>query len=411
MVDEFEDKLAKLVKKYDTPVGSLSDIALPAKFITTGNIAIDHIIGGGMPLGRLVELAGPPSSGKTTTALQTAAALQKVIIAGGDEELGIKADDKILYLDYEATIDQEYCKALGLDIDHNSFLLTQPDSLEDGANLAVGLIETGRIRLVIWDSVASMMPSAKAEAEIGKSLPAVQAKLMSDLGQKLVPLLYEHQTLNIFVNHLREVLDMSGRRPAHLGPKMSTPGGVALKFYESVRVEYKQLQQIKEKGLDHLSGEIIDIPAATNVEVKITKNKVAPPFKKAVVRVRFGRGFDNFWTAMQILLAGKEVMYSQGYYYFHKVEDKGLAPEWMERAKTGTQRPNIRTDERLFEAADDHPDWRDAVIAHASDFLKTNSVVMKAVTPQEQEDADALAAELDALVPPAEGDKRVGLSA
>lgn len=410
MADAFDSILAKAQKKYNLAVGPLSQIAQDATFITTGNIAIDHIIGGGLPLGRSVELAGPPSSGKTTTALQTAAALQKVIMAGGDPEKGIREDDKILYLDYEQTIDQRYATALGLDIDHESFLLTQPDTLEDGANLAVELIGTGRIRLVIWDSVAAMMPSAKSEAEIGKSLPAVQAKLMSDLGQKLNPLLYEHKTLNIFVNHLREVLDMSGRRPAHLGPRMSTPGGVALKFYASVRVEYKQIQQIKEKGIDPLSGEEVDTPGATNVEVKVTKNKVAPPFRKAIVRVRFGRGFDNFWTALQILLAGKEIMYSAGYYYFHKVEDAGLAPDWMARAQTGTQRPNIRTDKAVFAAADEHPEWREAVIRHAADFLTSNGELeVKAASPEEIEAEEALEKELAELLPGAKDGNRVQL--
>lgn len=410
MADAFDSILAKAQKKYNLSVGPLSQIAQDATFITTGNIAIDHIVGGGLPLGRSVELAGPPSSGKSTTALQTAAALQKVIMAGGDPSKGIRADDKILYLDYEMTIDQKYAEALGLDIDHESFLLTQPDTLEDGANLAVELIGTGRIRLVIWDSVAAMMPSAKSTAEIGKSLPAVQAKLMSDLGQKLNPLLYEHQTLNIFVNHLREVLDMSGRRPAHLGPKLSTPGGVALKFYASVRIEYKQIQQIREKTRDPLSGEEVETPGATNVEVKVTKNKVAPPFRKAIVRVRFGRGFDNFWTALQILLAGKQIMYSTGYYYFHKVEDRGLAPEWMARAQTGTQRPNIRTDKAVFAAADVHPEWRDALIQYAAEFVKDNSnLEIQSATPEEIEDEEAVEKELAELLPGAKDGNRVNL--
>lgn len=398
---DFNAQLEKLQKKYDTPVGKLSDIALPATFITTGNLAIDYIIGGGMPLGRMVELAGPPSSGKTTTALQTAAALQKLIKAGGDPKLGVKPDDRILYLDYEATLDQDYAMALGLDIDDETFLLTQPDSLEDGSNLALGLIETGRIRLVIWDSVASMLPSAKAEAEIGKSLPAVQAKLMSDLGQKLVPLLYEHQTANIFVNHLRDVLDMSGRRPAHLGPKKDTPGGVALKFYESVRLEYKQLQQLKEDVLDPFSGELVSTPMATNVEVKVAKNKVGKPFKKATVRVRYGVGFDNFWTALSLLVSSKEIMYSAGYWYFHKVEDKGLAPDWMPRAKTGTQRPNLRTEAAVFEAADEHPEWRDNVIEYARQILTSSDDVdlRVAAEPQDQEELEATEAVLNSIAP------------
>lgn len=415
MTDDFAAKLAQVQKKYKTGVGAISKIAQPAYFISTGNMALDKIIGGGLPLGRSVELAGPPSSGKTTTALQTAAIVQKIILAGGGDILGtdgtvfrISADDKILYLDYEQTIDQEYCKKLGLDIDDDSFLLTQPDTLEDGANLATDLIETGFIRIVIWDSVASMTPSAKAEAEIGKSLPAVHAKLMSDLGQKLNPLLYKHQTLNIWVNHLKEVLDMSGRRPAHLGPKMGTPGGVALKFYASVRIEYKQIKNIKEKAIDPLSGQAVETPGATEVEVKVTKNKVAPPFKKAVVRVRFGRGFDNFWTALMFLIASKEIMYSTGYYYFHKIEDQGLAPEWMPRASTGTKRPNLRGDATVLQAADDHPEWRDAVIEYAANLLKgADLTVVPAKSPEESEAEAEADRELAEILPVLDDGNRV----
>lgn len=393
MADDFAAKLAQVQKKYKTGVGPISKIAQPSFFLSTGNMALDKIVGGGLPLGRAVELAGPPSSGKTTTALQCASCLQKIIIAGGGDIIGtdgsifhISADDKILYMDYESTIDQDYCVALGLDIDHDSFLLVQPDTLEDGANLAIELIETGKIRLVIWDSVASMLPSSKAQAEIGKSLPAVQAKLMSDLGAKLVPLLYRNQTLNIWVNHLKEMLDMSGRRPAHLGPKLGTPGGVALKFYESVRIEYKQIKNIKEKEIDVLSGQEVETPGSTEVQIKVVKNKVAPPFKQAVVRVRFGRGFDNFWTALMFLISAKEIMYSQGYYYFHRVEEHGLAPEWMPRVQTGQKRANIRTDAAILQAADDHPEWRDAVIQYAAALLKeTDAKIIGGQSPEEAE--------------------------
>jgi recombination protein RecA len=417
MVDAWEAKLAQVQKKYQTGVGPISKIAQPSYFLSTGNMALDKIIGGGLPLGRAVELAGPPSSGKTTTALQCAAGLQKIIIAGGGKIRGtdgsifeIKATDKILYEDYEATIDQEYCTALGLDIDHDSFLLVQPDTLEDGANLAIELIETGHVRMVIWDSVALMLPSAKAQADIGKSLPAVHAKLMTELGAKLTPLLYKNQTLNIWVNHLKEQIDMSGRRPAHLGPKMGTTGGVGLKFMESVRIEYKQIKNIKEKGIDVLSGEEVETPGATEVQVKVVKNKVAPPFKQAVVRVRFGRGFDNFWTALMFLITQKEIMYSQGYYYFHKIEDKGLAPEWMPRAKTGNQRPNLRGDATVLQAADDHLEWRQAVIDYAAELLKDADIkVITAKSPEEAEAEEEVAREVDAAFPVSLDGNRVEL--
>lgn len=414
MTSDFEAKLKQVQKKYRTGVGAISKIAQPAYFLPTGNMALDKIIGGGLPLGRSVELSGPPSSGKTTMALQTAALLQKMIKAGGGEIVGtdgtvfhITADDRILYMDYEYTIDQKYCKALGLDIDDDSFLLAQPDTLEDGANLATELIETGMIRLVIWDSVASMTPSAKAQAEIGKSLPAIQAKLMSDLGQKLNPLLYEHQTLNIWVNHLKELLDMSGRRPAHLPPKTGTPGGAALKFYASVRVEFKQIKQIKEKGIDPITGLEVETPGATEVEVKVTKNKVAPPFKSAIVRVRFGRGFDNFWTALMFLIATGKIKYSQGYYYFHNLEEvEGIVPDWMPRVQSNN-RPNLRGDATVLAAADEHPDWRDAVIAYAESLLKESDVeAIPAQSPEESEAEAAFEREIADLLPRHEDDER-----
>jgi recombination protein RecA len=410
LADALEALLKNANKKYNLSVGPISEIAQEAHFITTGNIAIDHICGGGLPLGRSVELAGPPSSGKTTTALQTAAELQKVIIGGGDPARGINPDDKILYLDYEQTIDQDYCTALGLDIDHPSFLLTQPDTLEDGANFAREAVGTGRIRLVIWDSVASMVPSMNAQNEIGKSMAFTQARLMSDLGQQLNPLLSKHNTLNIFVNHLKTVLDMTGRRPSHLPPAKDTPGGASLKFYASIRLEFKQLQQIQETVIDPLSGEEVKTPGATNVEVKVTKNKVAPPFRKAVVRVRFGKGFDNFWTAMQLLMAGKEVMHQAGYFYFHKVAEVGLAPDWMKRIEKGQQRPYIRTEKRLFAEAEAHPDWRQSVIEHAAAFVRENKGVLKNITPEDLEAKEAAEAaideEIDDLLPaPTEGKK------
>lgn len=368
--------LASAQKKYNLRVGSLSAIAEDVLAISTGNLAIDNIIGvGGVPIGRLIELYGPQSSGKTTTALQAAAELQRIIIAGGDSSRGISASDRIIYLDYEHAMDPEYCKKLGLNTDHESFLFTQPDSLEDGANFVREIVPTGAVRLIIFDSVAAMVPSAKSEAEVGKSLPAVQAKLMSDFLAPLVSMLHTNNCTAIFLNHIFEVMEM--RRPG-MAPRTSTPGGRALKFYASVRIEYKQIGNIKTSVVDAITQETIEQISATNVRVKVVKNKVAAPFREAVVRVRFGKGFDNFWTALQILVAHKSVMYSTGMFYFHKVPE--LAPEWMPRASTGTQRPYLKGEKALFGSADKYPEWRDAVIAKAYEVVNADPSALDAIT-------------------------------
>jgi len=376
-------------KKYKTNVGPLSTVATGVKVISTGNIAIDHIIGvGGIPLGRLIELYGPPSSGKTTTALQTAANLQKIIMSGGDSSLDIGPDDVIVYLDYEHAMDEDYAKALGLDTDHPSFLFAQPDTLEDGANLFRELLATGRVRLAIFDSVAQMLPSAKASAEIGKSLPAVQAKLMGDFTSALVPELYNNNCAAIFLNHAREVMEMGGGRRPGMPARITTPGGVSLKYYASLRIEYKQAGNLKTEEIDEITKEKKEQVNATNVKVKVVKNKVARPFREAIVRVRYGTGFDNFWTALQILVANKLVMYSTGYYYFHNLAEDGLAPEWMPRAATGTKRPNIRTEKNLFQAAEDHPEWAKGLIAKAHAVLQAPNAKSIDDASEDSEDED-----------------------
>lgn len=370
--DALDAVLESASKKYDLSIGRMDEITSDTKFFSTGNIAIDYAIGGGIPLGRSVELHGPPSSGKTTSALQAAGVLQKIICAGGDPELGIKPDDKILYLDYEQAMDPEYAKALGLDLAHESLLFTQPDTLEDGANLTLDALKTGRVRLVIIDSVAAMNPSAKAEAEIGKSLPAVAAKLLKDFGVTLNSVLHKNNAAAIFINHEMEKMDMGGARRPGMPAATTTPGGIALKYFASVRVQFKQIKQNKSGEVDPLTGEIVERVRSTDVRVKVIKNKVAPPFREAVVKVRFGKGFDNFASALTILLANKKIMHSAGMYYFHNAEADGLAPDWMARATTGQQRPYIKGRDNLDAMADDHPDWREAVIALAQQIANEN---------------------------------------
>lgn len=363
--------LASSDKKYNITAGSMNEVADDVTFISTGNLAIDYMLGGGIPLGRSVELSGFPSSGKTTTALQAAVWLQKVIMAGGDEKLGIRADHRILYMDYEQAMDKKYAKALGLDLDHESFLYSAPDSLEDGAEFILAALETDMVKFVIVDSVAAMIPNAVAENDVSKSLPAAAAKSLAVFGKKLNPLLAQHNAIVIFINHLMEKIEMGGARRPGMPTPTTTPGGMAMKYFASVRVEYKQMKQHKGTIYDKVSGTDVPAVVSTDVRVKSVKNKVAPPFREAIVRVRFGKGFDNFWTAMSVLIGNKLVMYQGGHWYFHKVEDKGLAPEWMKRAATGTQRPYIKGEKTLFKMADKHPEWVEGLVALAKEVLES----------------------------------------
>lgn len=371
--DALEEILAKASKKYDGLVlGSADDVVQKVNVISTGNLAIDTIIGiGGFPLGRSIELYGPPSCGKTTTALQAAAELQQIIRSGGDASRGINADDRIIFWDYEQTIDLEYAKALGFDMeDKKTVILSQPETLEQGANATLDMVKTGRIRLVIFDSMAAMNPSAKAEAEIGKSLPAVQAKLMKDFTMNMNAVLMQYNCTAIYLNHQVESMQMGGR--PGMPPKISTPGGAAPKYFSSLRLQYVQIKQNKGTRIDPLTNQPQEFPISTDVKVKVVKNKVAPFGREAIVRVRFGRGFDNLWSALQVLIANKKIMYSTGYFYFHNLVDYGLVPDWMERAKTGTNRPFVRGEEHLYEIADKNPDWREGLIAVAESIVKDN---------------------------------------
>lgn len=359
------DAVFAKAKKSGLNVGPLGSTIEDQKWLPTGNIAIDNAFGGGIPMGRQLEFFGPTGCGKTTLVLQACVALQKVIKAGGDKDLGITADDVILYVDYEGTVDLRYAVALGFDVEHDSFRIMQPDTLEEGADLIQAAVATGGVRLVVVDSVAAMVPSAQAEAEsVGKAQVAVTARLLKTFGQNLNPLLRNNNATVLWINHETDVIG-GFSRPGMPTPT-TTPGGKALKYFATIRAQFRPIKNYKGEWTDPLTGEVKEIREQTDVRLTIVKNKVGNAYREAILRVRFGRGFDPFWTSLQILLSAKKVMYGEGKYYFHNLEDEGGAPKWMDRMKSGTFRPYVSkgTDDRkLFKTADQHPEWRQFIIS------------------------------------------------
>lgn len=388
--------------KYGSPVGTLDTISSPSHFITTGNMSFDLALGGGFPLGRLVELAGPPSCGKTTLATMAAAALQKLIMSGGDPTRGIKVNDVILYVDFENAVDKDYMRKLGVDTGDTSLRFTQPDFLESGAQLILDAMRTGRVRMVVVDSVAGMNPRAVSEADVGKSLPAILAKTLTPWGTTLQGVAKEHNCLVVFINHEKEVMSMGGR--PGMPAVVSTPGGVALKYFQSQRLSFRQGSKIYIDYKDPVLKVVERRAVGSDVHMTVVKNKVAPPYRKALARVRENRGFDNFWSAMSILLAHRIVASEAGgMFYFHKLAEAGLVEDWMTMSAPKAQtpaRPYIRGLENVYTAADEHPAWRDAIIAYTETILPTLLADVAVGSPddmEEEEETDEDLAELDAI--------------
>lgn len=353
------DVLRDVTKRHGLAIGTASEVVQPVTALTTGNLAIDYLTGvGGLPCGRITELYGQPSSGKTTTALQAAAELQKRIIENGAEEY-------IAYLDFEHALDRDYCGALGLDVNHPSFVIVQPNWLEEGADIGEQLISTGKVRLSIWDSVAKMTPR---ELEFGVRTQAMErARLLKALLERQVALLYQTGCAGVYLNHMTEAVSMGPTRPG-MPPTETSPGGKALKFYASIRLAYKQIKNIKGQALDALSGEATAQDIATIVKVRVSKNKVGNPFRVAEVRVRYGAGFDNLWSALQVLKAHKRIVEAPGgMFYFDKAKVPQLVHDDMDTSGTG--RPYLRGEPALLRFGQDHPQWRDAVIATATEVI------------------------------------------
>lgn len=265
---DLNDALTKIEKNYGKgAIMRLGDKAnVDVGVIPTGSLLIDHALGvGGYPKGRVIEIFGPESSGKTTLALHAIAEVQKM---GG----------RAAFIDAENAIDPEYAAALGVNID--DLLLSQPDNGEQALEICELLAGSKAIDLIVIDSVAALVPKAEIDQSMDQATVGTQARLMSKALRRLTGILNRTETTVIFINQLRANVNAVG-----YGPTETTSGGRALKFYASIRIDIRRTQTLKDNATEEASGNL--------VHVKIVKNKVAPPFKQVYLTMVYGHGLDR----------------------------------------------------------------------------------------------------------------------
>ncbi len=275
-------------------LGDESAVRIPA--IPTGALALDLALGiGGLPRGRVVEVFGPESSGKTTVALHAVAEAQRLG--------GIAA-----FIDAEHALDPNYARALGVDI--NELLVSQPDNGEQALEIADMLVRSGAIDIVVIDSVAALTPRAEIDGEMGDSHVGLQARLMSQALRKLSGSLHRSKTCAIFINQLREKIGVM------FGSPETTPGGRALKFYSSVRLDVRRIETLKD-GTDAVGN---------RVRVKVVKNKVAAPFRQAEFDIIYGEGISREGSLIDVGVE-EGIIRKAGAWYTYDGEQLGQGKE------------------------------------------------------------------------------------
>ena len=263
----------------------------PWDSIPTGALTLDHALGiGGLPKGRIVEIYGPESSGKSTIALTTVAKAQ---------QMGVTC----AYIDAEHSLDPVYMKEVGIDLDN--LLLAQPDHGEQGLDIADKLLRTGEIGLIVIDSVAALVPKAELDGEMEQAHMGLQARMMAKALRKMTGLAAQHDTLIIFINQLRNKIGVMFGNPE------TTPGGMSLKFYSSVRIDVRKREDLKDK-----QGNSVGI----GVKAKIIKNKMAPPMKIVEFNILYAKGIDEYGCLFDVAIS-KGILSQKGAWVYHGDEN------------------------------------------------------------------------------------------
>ena len=287
---------------------------MSVEHISTGSLSLDVALGiGGLPRGRIVEIYGPESSGKTTLSLHCIAEGQK---NGGN----------VAFIDVEHALDPVYAEALGVNI--NELLVAQPDTGEDALEIAEGLIRSGAIDVIVIDSVAALVPKAEIEGEMGDSHVGLHARLMSQALRKLAGAINKSNCVAIFINQLREKVGV-----VYGNPEVTT-GGRALKFYSSVRIEIRKGEAIK------VNGEII----GNHTKAKVVKNKIAPPFKVAEFDIMYGEGISREGELLDLAVAA-EIVQKSGAWFSYKTQRLGQGRDKVKEL--------LRTDKELAKQIED----------------------------------------------------------
>jgi recombination protein RecA len=264
--------------------------------VPSGSLALDIALGiGGLPRGRIIEVYGPESSGKTTVALHAIAEVQRI---GG----------QAAFIDAEHALDPSYASKLGVNIDE--LLLSQPDTGEQALEIAEALVRSGAVDIIVIDSVAALVPKAEIEGDMGDSHVGLQARLMSQALRKLSGAISKSGTIAIFINQLREKIGVMFGNPE------TTPGGRALKFYSSVRLDVRRIESIKQ-GNDMVGN---------RTRIKVVKNKVAPPFKQAEVDIMYGEGISREGSLVDIG-AELDIVQKSGAWFSYNGERLGQGRE------------------------------------------------------------------------------------